>query len=102
MNGSFQLKGCYAKLDRAAALIRGLNEDVVRTTTRNPPFGLQLAADQNSGDIAIHALVKQDLPLVQWAVVVGDITHNLRSALDNLIWQLATDHQGNPPDPLPR
>jgi len=32
------------------------------------------------------------LPPQEWGVVVGEITYNLRSALDHLAWQLALNH----------
>src|SRR5438552_3478733 len=39
------------------------------------------------------------LPPSPWiGVVVGDVAHNLRSALDHLAWQLAT-LDGDPPEP---
>lgn len=32
----------------------------------------------------------------EWAVTIGEIVHNLRSALDHLVWQLVRDNDGQP------
>lgn len=37
--------------------------------------------------------------LQKWSVVVGEIVHNLRSALDNLIYSLAVEASGQDPPP---
>ena len=31
---------------------------------------------------------------VEWSVTIGEIVHNLRSALDHLVWQLVRDNGG--------
>lgn len=33
---------------------------------------------------------------VEWSVTIGEIVHNLRSALDHLVWQLVGDNGGQP------
>lgn len=33
---------------------------------------------------------------VEWSVTIGEIVHNLRSALDHLVWQLVRDNGGQP------
>lgn len=41
------------------------------------------------------------LPLGYWAAIAGEIINSLRSALDNLVWELTVHHRGQPSDPLP-
>ena len=33
---------------------------------------------------------------VEWSLILGDLLHNLRSALDHLAWQLVVDGGGTP------
>jgi hypothetical protein len=37
-----------------------------------------------------------DAPLTEWGVIVGDFAHNLRSALDHLVYQLAVLNECDP------
>jgi hypothetical protein len=40
-------------------------------------------------------------PLERWGLLLGDIVHNLRSALDHIVWDLTIRHRGQmPPYPL--
>jgi len=38
----------------------------------------------------------------EWGAILGDAVHNLRSALDHLVWELTKQNQGGePPPPIP-
>src|SRR5439155_6469068 len=39
-------------------------------------------------------------PVLRWGVLIGDIVHNLASALDNLVWELAQANPHPPPFPV--
>jgi hypothetical protein len=43
--------------------------------------------------MGIYLQVNQPLPLIHWGVIIGDIAHDLRSALDQLVWELSLHHQ---------
>jgi hypothetical protein len=45
--------------------------------------------------------VKQHVPVLRFAVLIGDVVNNLRSALDNLVWALSDAEKGPPPYPVP-
>ena len=44
-----------------------------------------------------------EFPLLYFGVLIGDVVHNLRSVLDNLVWQLVLHKTGgqSPPDTEP-
>jgi hypothetical protein len=94
------LKGCWTKIRRAEEHRDSLNEHILTTfeDTRNRAT---MRADLD-GETGYHILSLQTVPDLsalqeKVSVCVGDIIHNLRSALDHLAWQLAcafTD--GNP------
>ena len=43
------------------------------------------------------ARFKHPVPTLRWAVEVGELVHSLRSALDNLAWDLALITTRKPP-----
>lgn len=45
--------------------------------------------------------IVRPLPQVEWAVMIGNIVHSLRSALDVLVWELSVQHQASLTDGLP-
>lgn len=47
----------------------------------------------------IYARIIEDPPLEHWGLIVGDILHNYRSALDGFTWELAKLDGGVPPNP---
>jgi hypothetical protein len=59
------------------------------------PYGLTI--DASSDPLwRIGRLEIPDAPLTEWGVIVGDVAHNLRSALDHLVFQLAILNQEDP------
>ena len=53
----------------------------------------------DSGSRILTFSVKIDKPVnLMWGVQIGEILHNLRSALDHLIWELVILATGSPPD----
>lgn len=54
-------------------------------------------------EIIVFGEAKRQPPVLSWGVAIGDIVHNLRSALDGVVWQLALKFNppGPPPDPIP-
>ena len=58
--------------------------------------------DQQTGEHWVFIEPRRSIPQIKWAVIIGDIVHNLRTALDHLIWELAVLRRGEPPPhPLP-
>jgi hypothetical protein len=83
------LDGCWVKLDRAREHLDGLASEIKaavadpsNVTVLRPQFDVK----QTNCYIQVQSV--PDYPLLRWGVMVGDILHNLRSALDHLAWQL--------------
>jgi hypothetical protein len=54
-------------------------------------------------EVGVRVRIVKNDPGLWWGVLVGDVVHNLRSALDHLVWELTVKHSGPPPtDPPPR
>lgn len=85
------LDGPRAKVERAVNHIQSLQDDWLAF------FGLEentyrivvAERDQKTGNYSLRV---QDAPASfpdSWGVIIGEIAHDLRSALDGLVWQLA-------------
>jgi len=54
--------------------------------------------DMNTGEHVIYGQITTDPPVLEWAPLIGDFLHDLRSSLDHIAWAL-TDKSLPPPDP---
>lgn len=88
-----QLKGVQLKIARAEKQLAALNRAISLHIESNPYTLVGDFESETSEDYVVRAQARNPIR-PGWAVVVGDITHNLRSALDHLAWQLAMP---NPP-----
>ena len=83
------------KVARAVKHYQELAEAVTQFFAQQP-FGVEHRRDQVPGYTTVHARVYQPVPK-EIAGVVGDLIHNLRSALEYLAWQ-AEIANGKTPD----
>lgn len=83
---SHPLDGCRLKIERANEHITQFETEVDAFLSTNP-YTVEGKADPQSGDITFFIRVHQDQP-ARLGTIVGDAVHNLRSALDHLMWQL--------------
>jgi hypothetical protein len=83
------LDGVWAKLARAEEHLITLADAIKAFITRDPqPFGLSIPKfDPSTGWHTVYAIVDEDPP-ERLGVILGDVLHNTRSALDHLVWQL--------------
>ncbi len=88
--------GCWAKIGRAKEHRDTLEGEVgtISGERAKVPLGnridVSLRFDHQSGDHVVRT--KEALPeerLRRWGLITGDVVHNLRGALDHLVWQLA-------------
>lgn len=89
------LEGTLLKIERARSEIDrlGLAEEAFR---RDADYRLVRAErDPKTGEYAYRVRVGQ-APDPEWGVFIGEIAHNLRSALDGLIYQLVLDNGKKP------
>ncbi len=85
--GTASLEGPLAKLDRAWLHMRTLNREV-GAFKRSKTHFYTSEVDSQTGETVVRIWITREPPSIRWGLLVGDITHNLRSALDHLIWQL--------------
>lgn len=57
------------------------------------PYQSEGAFDANTSEWVVRFCVLEAPPL-KWGVLIGDVVHNLRSALDHLAWQLVLRNGG--------
>lgn len=92
--------GIRLKRRRAWDEVNRLNDDIQTFISAEPtPYLPRVHFDKKTHIIAITVAV-QKAPDPMWGVRIGEIIHNLRSALDHLVWELFILHNRKPP-PLP-
>lgn len=84
----------FAKLRRARDHLNALHE-AAKAFAQSDPYGFTIKPDSESGWDVVYVQVRREPP-IELGVVLGDFLHNLRSALDNLAWQLVLLNGGNP------
>lgn len=98
------LEGCREKWARGAALANNLVEKLREYETADPPpYKLDGGWFTDRREyVWTGEIVRPMEDALMWAVILGDVVHNWRSALDHLVWQLvaldaekdgSTDHQ---------
>jgi hypothetical protein len=91
------LSGVDVKICRAKAHAADLTQRV-KAATEPDRYAV---VRQVNADGSVHSYFIDNPPQVpaSWSAIVGDLLHNLRSALDHLAWQLVL-LTGGTPDPL--
>jgi hypothetical protein len=79
------LIGAKIKIGRAKSHLEELGTKV-NEFLGNQSFRVEVSED-DEGDLVYRIKIGSLVP-VEWSAIVGDIVHNLRSALDQLAWQL--------------
>lgn len=103
---SHPLDGCIAKLDRADVQIRALKrsrDSFIQGDTYTGRVDQQPQAREAilRGYIQRRpGAIAMDRAALRWGAVVGETIHDLRSALDSLVWRLTEQEQGVAPDPM--
>lgn len=82
-------EGVHEKLARAEQHFKVLYGEFRELIEREPqPFGISIPYfDARTGYYVCKAIVT-DSPPMRLGVILGDVIHNARSALDHLVWQL--------------
>lgn len=83
------LQGCLAKVDRADELLTRLGEDW-HTFLNTQPYAPVVNANPVTGWERVSINVGQPGPA--FSVLAGEIAHELRTALDHIVFGLATKH----------
>jgi hypothetical protein len=93
---SHGLDGPRLKLGRANVHLESLKEQVQRFIDGNP-YGAVAEYDGQTEKCVLRTQIFVPPPQ-DWGIIIGDIAHNLRSALDQLVWQLACTQTATPFD----
>lgn len=92
----------FLKLKRAKVHLDGLYERIY-AWLQSDPCEVKPKLNTQTGEIIVYAELLREPPVGEWSVIIGDVVHNLRSALDQMVWALTVDHQPTPPpNPIPR
>jgi hypothetical protein len=92
------LDGSRAKIERAREHVSELFNGV-RDFTELAPFKVRAAVDEGANEVVFTAEADPEFSPVPIALVLiaGEVAHQLRSALDHLVWQLVLANTGQPP-----
>jgi len=82
------------RIERAKHHLTEFKRDI-ESRGANREYGVFPEGDEKTGEQVLRAKLPFDLRLT-WGLMVGDVTHSLRSALDNLIWQLVLANGRDP------
>jgi hypothetical protein len=99
------LLAVFKKIDRAIQHLNHLNATVEEFFHAQDFYGLfRVHGETNSQrtKLLLRAELLQELPFVEWGIIVGDAVHCLRSALDQLAWTLSLDPDKNTAFPICR
>jgi hypothetical protein len=80
------LAGVPAKFERADEHLEALQAEITRFFEAHP-YGTFSDFNPHTGEHSLRIDLRNPLP-VKWGVMLGDVLHNARSALDHLAWQL--------------
>jgi hypothetical protein len=87
----------WLKLARARRHRADLAAEVASFLARRP-FGSRHESEPGDGAAMVHHVfaVVNEQPPVEWAPIIGDAVHNLRSALDHVLWACADPNERHP------
>lgn len=88
------IDGPWLKIDRAEIHLKSLEERVQGFLNSNP-YAVVNDLDPQTGEHVLRASIRAAVP-AEWSAIIGDIAHNLRSALDLLVWQMALLRTNSP------
>lgn len=91
------LDGPRLKVIRAREHLQSLAIQQLRFFEDNP-FPITEEIDRQTGQHFFRVGIDRHPPTHRFAALVGDCSHNLRSALDHLVWRLSDDFGGTNPD----
>jgi hypothetical protein len=82
---SLDLRGVFAKLERASEHIAALDHEVREFQGANP---ITTFAEFEGGTTFLVKVRVPETPDLRWGVLLGDAIHNVRCALDHAVWEL--------------
>src|SRR4029077_7701458 len=88
------LVGVNLKIERAKLHLGNLESEIKQFLARKP-FQIITEDEPATGDLVYKIQIAEPIPMAL-STIIGDIIHNLRSALDHLAWHLVVINNGAP------
>lgn len=88
VSATASLDGPVAKLDRARTHFQALDKSIGAFKRSKTHDIVVTKFDQETGEKVVHLKILKEPENPEWGLILGDMVHNLRSALDHLVWQL--------------
>jgi hypothetical protein len=60
----------------------------------NKPYAFEAQPRENGAEVDVRIFILKEIPALDLGIIVGDVIHNLRSALDQLVWVLTVQNKG--------
>jgi hypothetical protein len=92
------LDGVEGKIRRAGEHLDAWIAEVAEVSARNPYAAIKERSADGT-EVSLTLRVDEMLPFARWSLIIGDCVHNLRSALDHLIYAAAITHAQSDPPP---
>lgn len=92
------LYGVRAKIGRADEHLETFRAEAVAFGSRQP-YRIVVEPNEDSTQYMARVDFTEQPPLTRWSLVLGDAVHNLRCALDHLVYALAIFESGQDPPP---
>ena len=90
-----QLQSAWLKIERAEEHAKALFS-TIEGWLEDRPYKLSLDVDGGTGEQVCRIHIER-MPPTEWSVVIGEIIHGLRTALDHAVYALSTPDDGDPP-----
>lgn len=88
------------RVDRAKVHLDDLHDEI-NQFLRTEPYTTAREPDPDTGGFLFRLAVHRPVP-DSIGLIFGDFVHNLRAALDNLVWEIATQNRGKLNFPISR
>lgn len=85
------------RLQHARAHLKVL-DDKIRLFMEREPFGAVSKHNYEQATYIVHGEIRETPPL-ELGLIAGDVIHNIRASLDNLLWAFACRHHDPPENP---
>lgn len=83
------LHGVWAKWDRAIEQLKALDEEITAFGQESDPYTVRVQVNSEGTHYVFWIYPEWEKARVfRWGAIVGEIVHDLRSALEQLVWQL--------------
>ena len=98
MKSEYWTSSCRAKLERADMHLDALYRHIDSWSNPNP-CRIERESNADGSEHLFRFRIDRDPPVWNWAADMGDALHNLRCALDHIVYAFAMLHtRKNPPD----